>query len=78
VFYNHSTNTLYLFSKETPRNYFKVYDSQKVYAKTYVKPTSSFKIDIYNCDLVFNRESNVYFVKGNIIDYYDFDLKIVV
>jgi hypothetical protein len=78
VFYNQSTDTLYLFSKETPRSYFKVYDSSKVYAKTYVKPISLFKIEIYNYDLVFKRQNEVYFVKGNIIDYYNFDLNIVV
>jgi predicted Zn-dependent protease len=78
VFYNESTDSLYLFSKETPRSYFKIYNARKVYAKTYVKPISLFKIDIYNYDLVFKRKNNVYFVKGNIIDYYDFDLSIIV
>jgi hypothetical protein len=67
-----------LISKETPRSYFKVYDSSKVYAKTYVKPISLFKFEIYNYDLVFKRKNEVYFVKENIIDYYDFDLSIVV
>jgi hypothetical protein len=43
-----------------------VYDSSKVYAKTYVKPISLFKIEINNYDLVFKRKNEVYFVKGNI------------
>jgi hypothetical protein len=78
VFYNHSTDTLYLFSKETPRSYFKIYNSRKTYAKTVVKPISLFKMETYNYDLVFSRGNNVYFVRGNIVDYYDFDLGLIV
>ena len=78
VYYNYSKDILYLFSKETPRTYFKVYHSGKSYFKNFIKPISLFELEIYNYDVVFQRKNNVYFVRNNIIDYYDFDLGIIV
>jgi hypothetical protein len=36
------------------------------------------RIDIFNYDVVFSRNNIVYFVKGNMVDYFDFDLDISV
>ena len=32
------------------------------------------KIDIFDYDVIFSRNNIVYFVKGNIVDYFDFTL----
>jgi hypothetical protein len=37
-----------------------------------------FKIDIYNYDLFFKRKNDGYVVRGNIVDYYDFVLSIII
>ena len=78
VFYNHTSDTLYLFSKETPKTYYKIINLRTNNPRTLIKPISLFKIDIFDYDLVFKRNNNVYFVKKNIIDYFDFDLSIIV
>ncbi len=43
-----------------------------------IKPVSLWKIDIFDYDVVFNRNNIVYFVKRNMIDYFDFALDISV
>jgi hypothetical protein len=78
VFYNHSSDTLYLFSRETPRTYYKLINSRTSKAKMLIKPISLWKIDIFDYDIVFNRNNIVYFVKRNMIDYFDFNLDISV
>jgi len=70
IYYNHTSDILYLFSKETPKTYYKVINSTKN-AKTLVKPISLWKMNIFNYDIVFSRNNTVYFVKGNIVDYFD-------
>jgi hypothetical protein len=78
LFYNHTSDTLYLFSKETPKTYYKVINLRTNDPRTSIKPISLFKMDIFDYDLVFSRNNIVYFVKRNIIDYYDFALNISV
>jgi hypothetical protein len=77
VYNNYTSDILYLFSKETPKTYYKVINATKN-AKTLVKPISLWKIDIFDYNLAFSRNNIVYFVKENIIDYFDFDLNILV
>ncbi len=36
------------------------------------------EMDIFDYDLIFSRYNIVYFVEENIIDYFDFDLNILV
>jgi hypothetical protein len=78
VFYNYSTDTLYLFSKETPRSYYKLVNSRTSKARNIIKPINLWKMDIFDYDVVFIRNNIVYFVKENIIDYFDFDFNISV
>jgi hypothetical protein len=78
LFYNHTSDTLYLFSRETPKTYYKIINLRTNNHRTLIKPISLFKIDIFDHDLVFSRNNIVYFVKRNIIDYYDFALNISV
>jgi hypothetical protein len=35
-------------------------------------------MNIFNYDIVFNRNNTVYFVKDNIVDYFDFKLDIFI
>ena len=44
----------------------------------FIKPISLLKIDIFDYDLVFSGNNVVYFVKRNIVDYFDFNLDISV
>jgi hypothetical protein len=78
VFYNHSSDTLYLFSKDTPKTYYKLINSRTNKSRSIIKPISLWKINIFDYNLVFSRNNIVYFVKENIIDYFDFDLNISV
>jgi hypothetical protein len=77
VYYNYTSDILYLFSKETPKTYYKVINATKN-AKTLVKPINLWKMNIFNYDIVFNRNNTVYFVKDNIVDYFDFKLDIFI
>ena len=78
VFYNHTADILYLFSKETPKSYFKVINMTGKYPKLTVKPISLWKLDTFDYDLVFSRNNNVYFINNDEVDYYDFSLGISV
>ncbi len=78
VFYNQTSDTLYLFSKKTPKTYYKLINFRTNKARSIIKPISLWKIDIFDYNLVFSRNNIVYFVKENIIDYFDFDLNISV
>ena len=77
VFYNETKNTLYLFSNQLPRSYYKVED---VTGKPIlsVKPVNLFNMDRFDYDYGFHRNNNFYFVKNNIVDYYDFHFGIIV
>ncbi len=77
IYYNHTSNILYLFSKETPKTYYKVINATKN-AKTLVKPISLWKMNTFNYDIVFSRNNTVYFVNSNIVSYFDFKLDILV
>ena len=76
VFYNQTSDTLYLFSKETPKTYYKLINSRTNKSRSIIKPISLWKMDIFDYDVVFSRNNIVYFVKENIIDYLDFDLRV--
>jgi predicted Zn-dependent protease len=78
VFYNYSTDILYLFSKETPKTYYKLINFTTNKPRSIIKPISLWKMDIFDYDVVFSRKNVVYFVKKNIIDYFDFNLNISV
>ena len=78
VFYDNKTDTTYLFSRETPKTYYKLINPSSVNEKMFIKPISLWKIDIFDYDLVFSRNNVVYFVKRNIVDYFDFNLDISV
>jgi hypothetical protein len=75
VFYINTSDTLYLFSKETPKTYYKLTNSRT--NKAVINPISLWKIDILDYKKVFCRKNIVYFVKEN-IDYFDFNLNISV
>ena len=77
VYYNETKDTLYLFTKESPKIYYRV-DNVRTKPKMMQKPISLFKINNYDYDYAFNKNNNLYFVKNDLIDYYDFDIGVVV
>jgi hypothetical protein len=64
--------------KRQPKTYFKLDNPRNNIARSIIKPISLWKIDIFDYNVVFNRHKIVYFVKANIIDYFDFNLNISV
>jgi hypothetical protein len=53
-----------------------VINSRTSRARTIIKPSILWKIDIFDYDIVFIRGKIVYFVKKNIVHYFDFALYI--
>ena len=76
VYYNETEDSVFFFGK--PLSYSKItgFSSQSNVAEE--KPIQLFKLSMFNYDKVFEFDNKVFFMKGVMLDYFDWNLKILV
>jgi predicted Zn-dependent protease len=76
IYYNSTTDIVYLFSKYTSKTYFKIFEfSRNYFSKPHKKPIELWKMKTFDYDVVFTQNDKVYFIKKDIVDYFDLSLR---